>query len=204
MAAQPRLVLGSRNKKKLGELLQLLGDLPLELTDLSPYPDAPEVEETGDTFEANARLKAAQLAPVLGAWVLGEDSGLVVPSLGGAPGIFSARYAGTHGDDAANNAKLLRELAGKTGDARRAYYVSTAALADPQGEVVAVVAGQCWGVIAETPAGDGGFGYDPLFVVPEYHASFGVLSATVKNALSHRGRAMSQLRPLVRRFILTK
>ena len=203
MSAPPRLVLGSRNKKKLGELLQLLGDLPLELTDLSPYPDAPEVEETGDTFEANARLKATQLAPVLGAWVLGEDSGLVVPSLGGAPGIFSARYAGSHGDDAANNAKLLRELAGKTGDARRAYYVSTAALANPQGEVVAVVAGQCWGVIAETPTGTGGFGYDPLFVVPEYHASFAVLSATVKNALSHRGRAMSQLRPLVRRLILT-
>jgi len=202
MSFQPRLVLGSRNKKKLGELLQLLGDLPLELTDLSPYPDAPEVEETGDTFEANARLKAAQLAPVLGAWVLGEDSGLVVPSLGGAPGIYSARYAGTHGDDAANNAKLLRELAGKTGDARRAYYVSTAALANPQGEVVAVVAGQCWGVIAETPAGTGGFGYDPLFVIPVYHASFAVLSATVKNALSHRGRAVSQLRPLVRRFIL--
>ena len=202
MSTPPRLVLGSRNKKKLGELLQLLGDLPLDLTDLSPYPDAPEVEETGDTFEANARLKAAQLAPVLGAWVLGEDSGLVVPSLGGAPGIFSARYAGTHGDDAANNAKLLRELAGKTGDARRAHYVSTAALANPQGEVVAVVAGQCWGVIAEGGTGVGGFGYDPLFVIPEYHASFGELSATVKNALSHRGRAMAQLRPLVRKWIL--
>ena len=202
MSMPPRLVLGSRNKKKLGELLQLLGDLPLDLTDLSPYPDAPEVEETGDTFEANARLKAAQLAPVLGAWTLGEDSGLVVPSLGGAPGVYSARYAGSHGDDAANNAKLLRELAGKVGDARRAYYVSTAALANPQGEVVAVVAGQCWGVIAEVATGGGGFGYDPLFVIPEYHASFGELSATVKNALSHRGRAMTQLRPLVRKWIL--
>lgn len=198
----PRLVLGSRNVKKLRELVALLGDLPLELTDLSPYPAAPEVEETGDTFEANARLKAEQLAPALGEWVLGEDSGLVVPSLNGAPGIFSARYAGTHGDDAANNAKLLRELAGKTGDARRAYYVSTAALANPRGEVVAVVAGKCWGVIAEAAAGGGGFGYDPLFVVPEYHASFGELSATVKNALSHRGRAVALLRPLVRQFIL--
>src|SRR5437016_2690396 len=111
-----RLVLGSRNKKKLGELVDLLGDLGLELTDLSPYPAAPEVEETGTTFVENATLKATKLAPVLGEWVLGEDSGLVVPSLDGAPGVDSALYAGTHGDNEANNAKLLRELAGKTGD----------------------------------------------------------------------------------------
>jgi XTP/dITP diphosphohydrolase len=198
----PKLILGSRNKKKLGELLALLGDLPLELSDLSPYPEAPEVDETGDTFEANARLKAEQLAPVLGEWVLGEDSGLVVPALGGAPGVYSARYAGEHGNDAANNAKLLQEIAPHKGDARRAYYVSTAALANPQGEVVAVVAGKCWGVISETAAGSGGFGYDPLFVIPEYHASFGELSPVVKQALSHRGRAMMLLRPLIRKWIL--
>ncbi len=194
----PRLVLGSRNEKKLGELLDLLGDLGLDLTDLSPYPNAPEVEETGITFEENARLKATALAPVLGEWVLGEDSGLVVPSLGGAPGIISARWAGTHGDDAANNAKLLAELAGKSGDDRAAYYVSTAALCNPSGRVVAVVEGKCWGRIAEVARGPGGFGYDPLFVVPEYHASFGELSSRVKHALSHRGRAIAKLRPLLR------
>jgi len=165
---------------------------------LSPYPDAPEVEETGTTFEANARLKATSLAPVLGEWVLGEDSGLVVPALGGAPGIYSARWAGTHGDDAANNAKLLAELAGKSGDARAAYYVSSAALCNPSGEVVAVVEGHCWGRIAEAARGPGGFGYDPLFIVPEYHASFGELSPRVKHALSHRGRAVAKLRPLLR------
>lgn len=195
----PRLVLGSRNTKKLGELVDLLGDLGVELTDLSPYPAAPEVDETGTTFEENARLKATQLAPALGEWVLGEDSGLCVPALGGAPGVYSARYAGKHGDDAANNARLLAELAGKTGDARAAYYVSTAALANPAGEVVAVVEGRCWGVIGSEPKGTGGFGYDPLFVVPEYHASFGELSARVKHALSHRGRGVAKLRPVLRK-----
>jgi XTP/dITP diphosphohydrolase len=195
----PRLVLGSRNRKKLGELVDLLGDLGVELTDLSPYPDAPEVEETGATFEANARLKASALAPVLGEWVLGEDSGLVVPALGGQPGVYSARWAGTHGDDTANNAKLLAELADKIGDERAAYYVSTAALADPTGSVVAVVEGRCHGVIGTEPRGSNGFGYDPLFVIPEYHASFGELSSVVKHALSHRGRAVGKLRPAVRK-----
>ena len=193
-----RLVLGSRNKKKLGELLDLLGDLGFDLVDLSPYPDAPEIDETGDTFEANARLKAVQLAPALGEWVLGEDSGLCVPSLGGAPGIFSARYAGEHGNDAANNAKLLAELSGKTGADRRAYYVSAVVLANPAGEVLAVTEGRCWGFIDDAPRGAGGFGYDPLFIVPEYHASFGELSPRVKQALSHRGRAIGKLRPALR------
>ncbi len=195
------LVLGSRNKKKLGELLDLLGDLPILLQDLSAYPQAPEVDETGSTFLENARLKASQLAPVLGTWVLGEDSGLCVPSLNGEPGVYSARYAGVHGDDSANNAKLLQQLQGKTGDARAAYYVSTAALANPQGEIVAEVEGRCWGRIVDTPRGQGGFGYDPLFEVPEYHATFGELSLRVKQALSHRGRAVGQLRPLLRNHL---
>jgi XTP/dITP diphosphohydrolase len=198
----PRLVLGSRNKKKLGELVDLLGDLPLELTDLSPYPNAPEVDETGTTFEENARLKAAQLAPILGQWVLGEDSGLVVPALNGQPGVYSARWAGQHGNDEANNQKLLAELAGKTGDARAAYYVSTAALADPTGKVHAVVEGRCWGRIELAPRGQGGFGYDPLFGIPEYHSTFGELSSRVKHALSHRGRAITKLRPIIQQLLL--
>src|SRR5438067_1854450 len=126
-----RLVLGSRNKKKLREMLDLLGDLGLDLSDLSPYPDAPEVAETAGTFVGNATLKAVTLAPVLGTWVIGEDSGLVVPALGGDPGVDSALYAGKHGDDAANNAKLLAELAKlPPGADRGAYYVSTAVLSD--------------------------------------------------------------------------
>lgn len=198
-----RLVLGSRNKKKLRELVELLGDFVPDLTDLSPYPHAPEVDETADTFVGNARLKATQLSIALNRWVLGEDSGLVVPALGGQPGVYSARFAGTHGDDAANNAKLLAELSGKTGDQRAAYYVSTCVLADPTGNVVASTEGRCRGRIVEAPRGNGGFGYDPLFEIAEYHATFGELSAVVKHALSHRGRAVAQLRPVIRGLLPT-
>ena len=197
-----RLVLGSRNKKKLREMLDLLGDLGLELTDLTPYPDAPEVDETADTFIGNATLKATQLAPALGEWVIGEDSGLVVPALGGAPGIYSARYAGAHGDDAANNAKLLAAMSDLTGDARAAYYVSTAVLADPTGKVVASVEGRCHGVIVTERRGTGGFGYDPLFLVPEHGQTFGELPPEVKRAMSHRAKAFQQLRPVIVRDLL--
>jgi XTP/dITP diphosphohydrolase len=197
-----RLVIGSRNKKKLKEMVALLGDLPLDLTDLTPYPDAPEVEETADTFVGNAALKATQLAPVLGAWVVGEDSGLCVPALGGAPGVYSARYCGAHGNDEANNDKLLREMAALTGADRAAYYVSTAVLADPTGKVVASVEGRCHGVIVTERRGTGGFGYDPLFLVPEYGKTFGELPPEVKQQMSHRARAFEQLRPIVERELL--
>jgi XTP/dITP diphosphohydrolase len=197
----PRLVIGSRNKKKLLELQDLLGDLPIELTDLSPWPDVPDVEETGQTFEENARLKAVGYAKATGAWVLAEDSGLVVPALKGRPGVMSARYAGTHGDDAANNRKLLAELAPLPDDRRAAYYVCVAALASPAGEVRAVAEGRCHGVIVKQERGRGGFGYDPLFEVPEYHATFGELSFWVKQALSHRAKAVVQMRAAVRKIL---
>lgn len=199
---RPLLILGSRNKKKLGELIDLLGDLPLRLSDLSGYPNAPEVDETGTTFEENARLKAATLAPILNAWVLGEDSGLCVPKLGNAPGVYSARYAGTHGDDDANNTKLLAEMITLEEDDRSAFYVSTAALADPTGRIIAVVEGQCSGLIAKQPRGTNGFGYDPLFIIRELHATFGELSPTVKQALSHRARAIAKLRPILRTHLI--
>jgi XTP/dITP diphosphohydrolase len=195
------LVLGTRNLKKRQEIEEILGDLPLQLQDLSHWPGAPEVEETGKTFEENARKKASELAIALGQWVLGEDSGLVVPSLGGAPGVYSARYAGRQGDDAANNVKLLAELAEKSGGDRAAYYICTAALADPQGEVKAVVEGRCHGIITTEARGQGGFGYDPYFLIPEYHQTFGELSARVKHALSHRARALAQLRPFLRQLL---
>ena len=197
----PRLVIGSRNRKKLVELQDLLGDLPIELTDLSPWPDLPDAEETGQTFEENARLKATAYARAVGGCVLAEDSGLVVPALKGRPGVYSARYAGTHGDDAANNRKLLAELAPLPDDRRAAYYVCVAALVGPDGDVKAVTEGRCHGVIAREPRGAGGFGYDPLFVVPEYHKTFGELTLRVKQALSHRARALVQLRPDIRRLL---
>jgi XTP/dITP diphosphohydrolase len=196
------LVLGTRNVKKRQELAEILADLPLELRDLTSYPEAPEVVEDGATFEDNARKKARELAQALGQWVLGEDSGLVVPALKGRPGVLSARYAGTQGDDAANNARLLAELAPFPDDQRGAYYVCTAALADPQGEVRAVTEGRCHGTIIRDHRGAGGFGYDPLFLIPEYHRTFGELSPRVKHALSHRARALARLRPALWRLLV--
>jgi XTP/dITP diphosphohydrolase len=197
--AAPRLMLGTRNRKKRQEIIEILGDLGLEFGDLSDRPDVPDVEETGSTFEENARLKAAGYAKALGEWTLAEDSGLVVPGLNGRPGVYSARYAGKQGDDAANNARLLAELAPLPDDRRAAYYVCVAALADPAGEVRAVTEGRCHGVIVKELRGSGGFGYDPLFLVPEFHKTFGELSARVKHALSHRSRALERLRPALRR-----
>ncbi len=117
------------------------------------------------------------------------------------PGVYSARYAGKQGDDAANNTKLLNELAKLPADQRDAYYVCTAALADPTGKIHAVVEARCHGRIVPDYRGEGGFGYDPLFLIPEYHQTFGQLSATVKHALSHRGRALMQLRPVLRALV---
>jgi XTP/dITP diphosphohydrolase len=199
----PLLVLGTRNKKKREELVAILADLNLELGDLADRPDVPDIEETGQTFEENARLKAIGVARHVQTWVLAEDSGLVVPAIGGRPGVYSARYAGKHGDDPANNQKLLAELAAlpDTPGRRDAYYVCVAVLANPQAEVVAVAEGRCHGVILKEPQGAGGFGYDPLFLVREYHQTFGQLGPVAKHAISHRARALAQLRPtLVRQF----
>ena len=129
------------------------------------------------TFEDNARKKASETALAVGQWALGEDSGLVVPGLNGRPGVHSARYAGKQGDDEANNARLLAELAPLPPDHRAAYYVSTAALADPAGQVHAVTEGRCHGMIISEKRGQGGFGYDPLFLIPEYYKTFGELAA---------------------------
>jgi XTP/dITP diphosphohydrolase len=197
----PVLVVGSRNRKKRQEILEILGDLALDLRDLTSWPDAPEVVEDGATFEANARKKAVELARHLGQWVLGEDSGLVVPALNGRPGVYSARYAGKQGDDEANNERLLAELAPLPDDRRAAYYVCTAALADPAGEVRVVSEGRCHGVILRQRRGTSGFGYDPLFLIPEYHRTFGELTPRVKHALSHRARALERLRPELRRLL---
>lgn len=196
-----RLMLGTRNRKKREEIVEILGDLPLAFGDLSERPDIPDVEETGTTFEANARLKAVAFATATGEWTLAEDSGLVVPALGGQPGVTSARYAGQQGDDEANNARLLAELDPLPDDRRTAYYICVAVLCDPAGEVRAVAEGRCHGIIVRDYRGSGGFGYDPLFLVPEFHKTFGELSARVKHALSHRAKALARLRPEIRRAL---
>ncbi len=194
-------VLGTGNRKKLLELQDLFGPLGLRLSTLADWPQAITVEETGQTFAENARLKAAEQARALGAWVLGEDSGLAVDALGGRPGVYSARFAGPEANDAANNAKLLAELAAVPADRRGARYVCHMTLADPSGQVRAESEADCRGRILSEPRGGQGFGYDPLFEIPEYHCTFAELGLAVKWALSHRSRAGRQLFPQVARLL---
>ena len=191
----PLLVLGTSNRKKAIELRELLEPLGFELKTLADLPEAISVEETGETFAANAALKAVEQAKHLGQWVLGEDSGLAVDALGGAPGVYSARYAGPDATDEANNQKLLRELADVPLEKRSAHYVCHATLADPNGKIRAESEGHCHGRILFTPSGTEGFGYDPLFEIPEFHRTFGQLGLAVKGILSHRARALRQLIP---------
>jgi XTP/dITP diphosphohydrolase len=187
------LVLGTRNRKKLGELVELLGPLGIELKTLADFPGAIEVAETGDSFAANAALKATVQAKHLGQWVLGEDSGLAVDALGGAPGIYSARFSGPDATDEKNNRLLLDKLKDLPLEKRTAHYVCSAALSDPAGNVRATSEGICRGRMLFEPAGSGGFGYDPLFEVVECHRTFGELAPAVKAVLSHRARAMRAL-----------
>ena len=197
------LVLGTTNHGKLRELLELLEPHGISCTSLSGLAAAVDVDETGSTFAENAGLKATAQAMALGRWVLAEDSGLVVPALGGAPGVLSARFSGPaegadrEAVDRRNSALLLERLAGRSSRERSAHYACHAALADPGGRVVAVAAGTCHGRIAEFPVGSGGFGYDPLFIVSEYHRTFGELPPAVKSVISHRARAMRAMLPLI-------
>jgi XTP/dITP diphosphohydrolase len=197
----PILVLGTRNRHKVIELTELLTPNLLQLQTLSDYPTSIDVIEDGDTFVANATKKAVQQAQHLDRWVLGEDSGLVVDALQGAPGVYSARYAGVPSNDEANNDKLLAELAGVSLSQRTAHYVCCSVLANPQGEVLATAEGRCHGRIIEERRGSHGFGYDPLFEIIELHQTFGELGPAVKAMLSHRGRALRQLLPQIERLI---
>jgi XTP/dITP diphosphohydrolase len=198
MSGNLDLVLATRNRKKAEELADHLTGLPIDLRTLAEFPAAPEVIEDGNTFLDNARKKAREIARALGQWTLGEDSGLVVDALGGRPGVYSARYSGPDATDDSNNRKLLEELRGVPADRRGAHYVCTAALADPSGEIRGEVEGRCHGRIGFEPHGSLGFGYDPLFIIPEYHKTFGELGLQVKRHLSHRARAVTQLRHLLR------
>jgi XTP/dITP diphosphohydrolase len=189
------LVLGTRNRKKLGELVELLEPHGFVLKTLADFPAAVDVQETGDSFSANAALKATVQAKALGQWILGEDSGLAVDALGGAPGIYSARFSGEGATDEKNNRLLLDKLREVPFDKRTAHYVCSAALSDPTGLVRATSEGICRGRILLEPAGCGGFGYDPLFEVVECHRTFGELAPAVKAVLSHRSRAMREIVP---------
>jgi XTP/dITP diphosphohydrolase len=189
------LVLGSRNRKKLIELEELLAPYGFTLKILADFPNSLEIDETGPTFAENARLKAVQQAKHLKQWVLGEDSGLSVDALGGAPGVYSARFSDPGATDERNNALLLERLSRVPTDKRWAHYTCHATLSDPNGNVRAETEGTCRGRILTAAAGAGGFGYDPLFEIAEYHQTFGELNPAVKRVLSHRSRAIRQLVP---------
>lgn len=184
------LVLGTRNRKKVEELIPLLEPHGLRLKSLADFPESVEVDETGSTFAANAALKATLQARHLKAWVLGEDSGLAVDALQGAPGVYSARFSGEGATDAKNNASLLAKLSGISLEKRTAHYVCHATLSDPEGNIRAEAEDICCGRILLVESGSGGFGYDPLFEIPEYHKTFGELGPAVKAVLSHRSRAI--------------
>ena len=182
-----KLVIATRNAHKLGEIRAIFDFRGLEVRSAFDFPEIPDVVEDGDTLEANAEKKATEIAKATGCWALADDSGLEVAALGGAPGVYSARYAGEQCSYSGNNEKLLRELAGKPD--RSAQFRTVIALSDPAGNVQ-TLEGVCPGVIIEELRGINGFGYDPLFVPEGCTETFAELSAEVKNRISHRARAL--------------
>jgi XTP/dITP diphosphohydrolase len=187
MSATPRLIIATRNAHKTAEIRSMLGG-GREVLDMSAFPDAPAIEETGVTFLENARLKALGISRVIDGMVLSDDSGLEVDALGGAPGVWSSSYGGVEGDHPRNNARLLAEMAGK--EDRRARFRCTMVLAEGGCEL-AHCSGTVEGSIIEEPRGAAGFGYDPLFIPDGHTLTFAELGEDIKNTLSHRARALA-------------
>ncbi|MGI8504055.1 MAG: RdgB/HAM1 family non-canonical purine NTP pyrophosphatase [Hassallia sp.] len=181
------LVVATSNPGKLREMQAYLADLGWELT---LKPEELEVEETGDTFAANACLKASQVALATGNWAIADDSGLQIDALGGSPGVYSARYGKT---DSERIARVLREL--KDEPNRQAQFVCAIAIARPDGAIALQSEGVCRGEILESPRGNGGFGYDPIFYVPEKQLTFAEMTPDLKRSISHRGKAIEALLP---------
>lgn len=194
------LVLATRNEHKTREIREILGGLPVRILNLEEAGSFPEVVEDGRSFEENAVKKAMTIARASGMISMADDSGLVVDALDGQPGVFSARFAGLHATDAENNAKLLALLDGIGLPERKARFICCVAICDPRGQCT-TVQGSCEGHIALQASGSGGFGYDPLFVPNGHSQSFAELPAEVKNAISHRGRALLQVRQALEELI---
>lgn len=185
------LVIATRNKGKTSEIRELLKDFPIEIRNLDDFGPIPPVDEDGSTFEENAYKKASFTAKVLGFPALADDSGLTVDALDGAPGVYSARYAGEDASDEKRCAKLLKEMEGK--DNRKAAFECVISLAVPTGPALTYEA-RCEGLIAQQPSGSNGFGYDPVFYYPPLGKTFAELTREEKNTVSHRGKAMKELR----------
>lgn len=192
-----RLVLASRNKGKIQELQQLLAGTPVEVVGLESYPDIPEIEETGTTFLENAIIKAKTVAKYTGELSLADDSGLEVDCLGGEPGVYSARYGGPGKNDRERYEYLIQKMKGVSSVNRQARFHCTVVLYDPRAERAEAADGIVEGVIVDEPRGSHGFGYDPIFYLPELRKTMAELLETEKNRFSHRARAMQKILPKI-------
>ncbi len=191
------VILATRNRHKVEELAVLLGDLGIRIRTLADFPHAPEVEEDGATCEANAIKKACEIARATGLTAVADDTGLEVDALDGRPGVYAARYAGEHATYEDNCRKLVQELEGVPHERRTARFITVAAIAVP-GESVQVTKGVLNGYITDKASGSKGFGYDPVFYVPELKATLAEISAEQKNRISHRAKAFLQAKELLR------
>jgi XTP/dITP diphosphohydrolase len=199
MQKELTLVIATRNPGKTGEIRELLADFPIRIKNLEEFGSIPPVEEDGKTFDENAYKKASFVSKVLGLPTLADDSGLVVEALNGAPGVLSARYAGEHATDAERCLKLLDAMRGLT--QRRAAFECVISIAVPTGAALTYEA-RCEGVIAEAPAGENGFGYDPIFYYPPLQKTFAELTRAEKSRVSHRGKALQEVREEFEKIII--
>lgn len=201
------LVVATKNKKKLGEIKEILKYLDLKISSLADFSKLPRIIENGKTFKENAVKKAVRIARFTKMLTLGEDSGLCVNALNGTPGVYSSRFsgrpacpAGRDKSDLKNNLKLLKLLNGLPSSRRKAYYVCAVALADKDG-LIGVVEGTCYGVIGFKQKGRSGFGYDPLFVIPKYKKTFAQLGEQIKHRMSHRYHALEKAKKILFKYI---
>lgn len=195
-----QILVGTKNAGKIRELNNMLAELPVNLRSLSEFEDITEPEETGKTFAENAALKAVYYAQKTRLATLADDSGLEVQALGGAPGVYSARYAGENASDAEKISKLLQDLQDAKDENRSARFVCAIALTNEKGEIIFQTKGLCRGKIAFAPSGENGFGYDPVFVPEGFDRTFGELSREIKSRLSHRARAIEKIIRFLRGF----
>lgn len=195
-----KLIVATKNKKKLEEIKEIWRDLNLEIVSLLDFKRPPRIIENGLTFKDNAIKKALRIAKFSGELTLGEDSGLCVEALGGRPGVRSSRFSGKAKSDNQNNLKVLKLLKDLPLKKRKAYYISAVALADKEG-LLAVVEGRCDGVIAFSPKGKSGFGYDPIFLIPKYGKTFAELGLRIKHRMSHRYRALKKAKNILLKYL---
>ncbi|MFN2341219.1 MAG: XTP/dITP diphosphatase [Halanaerobium sp.] len=194
MSSLGKIIIGSGNQHKIEEIKAFFSDLEFNFEGLDPELDLPEVIEDGKSYKENALKKARQRARELNQIVLADDSGLSVDYLDGAPGIYSARFGGEDLNDEEKYLKLLKLLSGRPEAERKAAFISVIALVDPFENLEITVEGRCEGIIAEEPAGENGFGYDPIFYLPEYKLTMAQISQSEKNKISHRGRALKKMK----------